>query len=154
MLDDNHDGIGTFELLSMLTSEGDKSKDVVIGKDLITQEDTHSTTRFSVLPYTILNTETSTASFGLEIDESERFDQFWIDVKSDMTHNCSKTRKTTPKILIHPDISTSANAQWHNINKFREPGRYQVLYFAKERATDHVLLLREKIVYKNKKQTQ
>jgi YVTN family beta-propeller protein len=150
LLDDNHDGIGTFDLLSMLNSEGEKSKGIFVGEDLSNQDDNHVTTRFLVLPYMVLDSDCSSASFSLDLGDTNRFDQFWIDVKSKITRTNSDTRTIKPKILIKPGIVDSAKAQWNDIDKFDQPGTYQVLYFAKETATDHVLLLREKIVYKNK----
>jgi hypothetical protein len=148
LLEDNNDKEGTFNLLSELNGEGEKSKNVYIGKDISPQETDHLITRFSVLPYTLLENDHSTASFTLDLHDCKRFDQFWIDIRRDLSNAHKDSKRTKPKMLIDPNTFSSSKAEWYNIDRFEESGTYQVLFFGKEASSDHVLLLRKQTVYK------
>jgi len=144
LLDDNHDGKGTFDLLKELNGEGANSNEILIGNGL---NNDNSIAKFLLLSPIFLEHDSSIASFTLDLKKCDRFDKFWIDVKS-KTKKTDSNLKAIPKALIAPSESNLTKAHWDNITKFINPGKYQVLFFGKEKSSNHVLLLREQLVYK------
>jgi len=60
-----------------------------------------------------------------------KFDQFWIDIRRDLSYVHKDSKRIKPKMLIDPNTYSSSKAEWHNIERFEEPGTYQVLFFGK-----------------------
>lgn len=146
LLDDNHDYTGTFDLLGMLNGEGEVSRHITVGEKDRNIDDI----RFLKLPPDEVDSASLTTSFVLDLGVTERFDnQFWIDILPETTLQNVKRQKLMPRFLIESTPATS-KAEWKGITHINKPGTYKVLFFVKERNKDHVLLVREQMVRKNK----
>ena len=156
MIDDNHDGEGSYDLRFSISGEGQVADKLTIGSLPNKRKAQRLHASFET-EYIFLDEAQVTESFQLNISEKDQFDVFWIDIKTPM-FSIQNQKGNSNHLEIDTqrwqrskaDITPEGFIEWQNINAFVDPGEYQVLFFGKDNITNTISFIKEIKVYKQK----
>jgi len=153
LIDDNNDGYGSSDISFALTCDGLNSQSLFIGSKSQKKNSINTDYKF-ISERLYLDVNISKTSFKIEYSALNKFDLFWIDIKSPNSSNYSKPGSTdqleiktyySEKGEISNDFS---HVEWKDIVAFYEPGEYQVLFFANDYESQNTIFFKEIIVHK------
>ena len=141
LLDDNGDGVGTYGILSSLSSkDGEISADMVLGIGTTTT----ALELTEVTDVITLETDDDTPTLYAKVNDTTVVDEAWTEIVSP-NFSLKNDKKTTEQQVIslprfsYNDFETTENKYiWNdfssnkNFNNFGKTGEYEIFYFARD----------------------
>ena len=141
LLDDNGDGVGTYGILSSLSSkDGEISADMVLGIGTTTT----ALELTEVTDVITLETDDDTPTLYAKVNDTTMVDEAWTEIVSP-NFSLKNDKKTTEQQVIslprfsYNDFDTTENKYiWNDFkgnkdfNDFNKTGEYEIFYFARD----------------------